>query len=162
MRRFGAVALLAGLWPTIALAAWTGTTTAVIPQQPRIYIMQIPAAATTSNVITPGANGTILTGIGCVNTDTAAYTISLQRIRGGTTYVEATMSIPASSGNTSGTPPFDMLSQSTFGWLPINAQGEPFLIYEGSNGAGDTFKVVTTIALAAGKTITCFAEGADF
>ncbi len=154
---------IVGALIAVLIAAWTGTSTPVLLQQPRVYILTIAGngSTTTSNVVTPGANGSLINAIGCTNTDTAAYTVQLIRIRSATNQVMATFSVPASSGNTTSALRYSALTATNFPDLPTG-QGQTLqLIFEGSNGAADTVEF-TTSAVTSGKTLTCFLQGADF
>jgi hypothetical protein len=151
-----AVMLLAGspLW------AATTPNSFVTPQTPRAYKAQIVNGSGTSAVtlITGGINGTVVSSLLLTNTDTTAYTITIEVLRSSTTYVLATISVPASAGNSTSVPPVSVLNSTNVPGLPVDGYGNPYLYLEST----DTLEIQSSATVTSGKAVSVLTVGADF
>jgi hypothetical protein len=143
---------------------------AILPQLPKSAAAQITNSDGTGLVplVTGGANGTKVSSILASNTDTNAYTLQLVLnsggtlssglVTGGTSYVLASVSLPASAGNLAGTPPVGVLSAANLPGVALDGAGVPYLYVN----AGDYLCVALSAAIAAGKIAASLATAADF
>ena len=127
-----------------------------------VFLSTIAASSSTGSTVTPGANHSMITSISITNTDTNAYTLTLNQIRSSTTDPLVTVTLPASSGNVAGTVPFNLLTPALIPALPSTSQGQPFLIFEGSNDLADTFNITTSSNVASGKQVIARFQGCNF
>lgn len=127
-----------------ALAALTNVPTFVVT--PRAYKVQIANATGTSAVTlaTGATNGTKVLGILVTNTDTNPYTVTLAVTRSATSYVLAVVTVASSSGNVNGTPAVALLTAALIPGLPLDSDGNPYLILESTD----------TLTVASGGTVT--------
>lgn len=139
------------------------TATPVFAQAPKPYVQQILPATTTTTVIlvTAGANGTIIKGINCTNTDTAAASlVQFNVARSAVNYLQTTVNVPLSSGNISAAtaPPVNAMAPANWPGLPVDSNGDPFL----NLASGDTLLMNVTVTVNSGKVVACTAVGADY
>lgn len=107
-------------------------------------------------IVTAGNNGSKVLNLVATTTDTSADILQVQIVRSGTTYILATTSVPASSGNTSGTAPVDLLA--IIPNLPHDQDGQPYLFLN----SGDTLVVAAQAAITSGKTVSVHSDYANF
>lgn len=142
-----------------ALAAVTATP--VFVQTPRAYKVQLSnATGTTLTTLTAGgASGTKVTGLWATSTDTASNTIivSIQRT-GPVNFVQATITLPANSGNTAGTPAVNLMAAGVWPGLPVDSDGNPYFILEST----DTLQVAVGTTITATKLVSVVANAGDF
>jgi hypothetical protein len=143
---------------------------AVLPQTPRAALAQIANSNGTSLValVTGGANASKIHSIIASNTDTNAYTLQLVIniggalsggvVTGGTNYLLAAVSVPASAGNVAATPPVGVLSATTLPGIALDNAGEPYLYLD----AGNYLCIALTGTITAGKVVSALATVADF
>ena len=126
--------------------------------QPLKGLAQILNATGTAQVtiVTAGGNGSKVLNLVASSTDTAAQTIAVSLVRSSTTYLLSTTSVPASSGNASGTAPVDLLA--IIPNLPRDQDGQPYLFLN----SGDTLVVNSAAAITSGKTISVHSDCANF
>jgi hypothetical protein len=126
--------------------------------QPLKGLAQILNATGTAQVtvITAGSNGSKVLNLVATSTDTAAQTIAVSLVRSSTTYLLATTSVPANSGNVSGTAPVDLLA--IISNLPRDQDGQPYLFLN----SGDTLVVNSAGSVTSGKTISVHSDYANF
>ena len=137
------------------------TPTPVFAQGPKPYVQQILPAGTTATAIlvTAGSNGTIIKGIECTNTDTAAASVvQFNLARSAVNYLMASVNVPLSSGNTSAAAAVNMMSPTNWPGLPVDAAGNPFI----NLASGDTLLMNVTVTVNSGKVVSCIAIGADY
>jgi hypothetical protein len=143
---------------------------AVLPQTPRSALAQIANAAGTGPValVTGGANASKINSVIASNTDTNAYTLQLLInsggavsggiVTGGTNYLLAAVSIPASAGNVAGTPPVAVLSVVNLPGIALDNAGMPYLYLD----AGNFLCIALTAAVTTGKLVSAIATVGDF
>jgi hypothetical protein len=126
--------------------------------QPLKGLAQILNATGTAQVIivTAGNNGSKVLNLAASSTDTAAQTIAVSLVRSAATYLLATTSVAASSGNANGTAPVDLLAIVPN--LPRDQDGQPYLFLN----SGDTLVVNSAAAITSGKTISVHSDYANF
>lgn len=107
---------------------------------------------------TAGTSGSRRFSLACTNTDTIAYTLAVSRVRAATSYLLATVTIPASAGNVAATPRVQVLSAATFPGVPLDPNGNPFLTLQ----SGDTLTIAVSSAVTSGKVVACESSGVDF
>jgi len=125
---------------------------------PRKALAQVLNATGTASVtvVTAGANGNKVVNLIATSTDTATQTIAVSLVRSATTFLLATTSVPASSGNASGVAPVDLLTVVPN--LARDQDGQSYLFME----SGDTLVVNAGAAVTAGKTISVHSDHAEF
>jgi hypothetical protein len=126
--------------------------------QPLKGLVQIFNATGTAQVtvVTAGGNGAKVLNLVASSTDTAAQTIAVSLVRSSTTYLLATTSVPANSGNASGTAPIDLLA--IIPNLPHDQDGQSYLFLN----SGDTLVVNSAGTVTSGKTISVHSDYANF
>jgi hypothetical protein len=126
--------------------------------QPLKGLAQILNATGTAQVtvVTAGNNGSKVLNLIASSTDTAAQTIAVSLVRSGTTYLLATTSVAASSGNANGTAPVDLLAIVPN--LPRDQDGQPYLFLN----SGDALVVNSAAAITSGKAISVHSDYANF
>lgn len=126
--------------------------------QPLKGLAQILNATGTAQVtvITAGGNGSKVLNLVASSTDTAAQTIAVSLVRSSTTYLLATTSVAANSGNAGGTAPVDLLAIVPN--LPHDQDGQPYLFLN----SGDTLVVNSAAAVTSGKTVSVHSDNANF
>jgi hypothetical protein len=107
-------------------------------------------------VVTAGGNGSKVLNLVASSTDTAAQTIAVSLVRSSTTYLLATTSVPANSGNASGTASVDLLV--IIPNLPHDQDGQSYLFLN----SGDTLVVNSAGTVTSGKTISVHSDYANF
>lgn len=154
---FRSLLLLAGLTASLPAFAATAPNYAGSPKDD---LAQIANANGTSAVTltTAGTNGSRRFSLSCTSTDTVAHSLVIEKGRGGVSYLLATVSVPASAGNASGTPRVAVLSTAAFPGIPLDPNGNPFLTFE----SGDTMTIAVTVAVTSGDLVSCEASGVDF
>ncbi len=152
---------------TSAEAAVTPTPTPVFAQVPRHTEVQVLNATGTTAVtlFTPGANGSKVNGLVCTSNDSSAETIDLEIVQNALTYILSGFSIAIGAGVTVGTAPLNAMSATLMPGLPVDSDGNPYLLLAGANQgatASEILQIVTTGTVTSGKTISCMVMGADF
>jgi hypothetical protein len=126
--------------------------------QPLKGLAQILNATGTAQVtvVAAGSNGSKLLNLIASSTDTAAQAIAVSLVRSSTTYLLATTSVAANSGNANGTAPIDLLAIVPN--LPRDQDGQPYLFLN----SGDTLVANSAAAVTSGKTISVHSDYANF
>jgi hypothetical protein len=127
--------------------------------QPLRGLGQILNATGTGQVtiVTAGGNGTKVLNLTATSTDTAAQPVQVSLVRSSTTYILATTSVAAGSGDASGTAPVDLLA--IIPNLCHDQDGQPYLFLN----SGDTLVVsLTTGSVTSGKVISVHSDNANF
>lgn len=154
-----AMALVLGLTVGPVLAAVTATP--VFVQTPRAYKLQLTNASGTglTTLTAGGTNGTKVTGLWATSTDTASNTIIVSILRTGpVNYVQATITLPANSGNTAGTAAVNLMSPTNWPGLPTDSDGNPYFILEST----DTLQIAVGTTITSGKLVSIVSNAGDF
>lgn len=122
------------------------------PQNGKIQILNADAQ-NQKTVYTAGGNGSKVTGLTAVSTDTSARDVQISVTNGGTSYPISTVSVPAGAGNASGTVGVDLLNLTNCPGLPVDSDGNKYLMLI----SGDTLTVSALTTVTSGKAITCVA-----
>jgi hypothetical protein len=127
---------------------------------PKTGLVQIlPADTTTLKTIwTPGANGSKIVSLGVASDDTATKDMQLFLSKGGTDYLLGTKTIAITAGFITGTPAFNWFDGVQLPWLPVDADGQRYLLLD----FGTVLKAKLTAAATAAKTFHIYAQGSDF
>lgn len=137
----------------------TMTATPVFPQTIKNYAVQIlPADTTTKKTLCAGAtNGTRIEAITIASTDTAARDVQFFLYNGTTSFLLATVAVPANSGNTSLLPQIDALRGAMTTGFSYDANGNRNLLV--MTGWTLQVAVLTTVTTAKEVDIVCTAAG---
>lgn len=84
-----------------------------------------------STIYTGGTSGSKVTGINVTTSSTSAVTVFFY-LTSGTSYIFTTLSVPASAGVSVGVPPVSVLSVANTPGLPLDSDGNPYLILASS------------------------------
>lgn len=109
-------------------------------------------------LLTPGANGTKITAIGVSSDDTSTRDISLWVTISGVDYLLGTKTIPVTAGFITGTPAFSFFDGIQMPWVPIDSDGQRYLLLM----SGAVLKVKTAVAVTAAKGIYFYVNSQDF
>lgn len=162
MRLLRLTPLILTFWLTSpSLAAVTATP--IFPQAVKGPLAQISNATGTTSItfMTAGANGSIVKGISCTNTDSNPYTIQFNKVRSSTAYLLVTLTIAASAGSSAAVVPLTVVGSGTGAntlGLPLDSEGNPFTYIE----SGDTINVNVTSTVTSGKLVSCYGVQSDF
>lgn len=156
------------------LRGWAAVTaTPVFAQTPMLGRVQIlngtgayaiaSGAATVTNTValyTCGANGSKITGIVGTSNDTAAATITVFLVPASNVpYAITTVSVPITAGTIAATPPVNFLSPANTPGLPVDSDGNPYILCQ----SGDVIRVgAKTTAVTANLAVMMVAVGSDF
>ncbi len=129
-------------------------------QSPRLGLGSI-ANADASNlktVFAAGANGAKITSLTLSNSDTSPRDVTWGVSRAGTFYPWGSVTVPLSAGQAAGVPSVNAFSPAVAPGLPIDSDGQPYLLMQ----SGDTldFKALTTVTAA--KNVMGLATAGDF
>ena len=138
----------------------SGTATPIFPQTVKNYVAQIlPAdASNTKTLVTGATNGTKIESINVATTDSSSHDVQVVLTISSVTYLLATISIPANSGNTNSAPSVDLLRSGQWPSLSYDACGNRILYV--ASGAVLGIKSTTTVSTS--KEIDVLAIGGDF
>lgn len=109
-------------------------------------------------LITAGANGTVVQGLGGVSDDTAAVNVRIFIHDGTTDFQVGTTRLAIAAGTDGATNSVDLLNSLACPWVERDGAGNAALYLE----AGWSLKVAALAAVTAAKTVTIFAHGKDF
>lgn len=137
------------------------TATPVFPQVPKSFKVQIlPADASgLKTIATGGTNGSKVNAIVVSSSDTAARDVSWGITNTSIFYVMGTVTIPITAGQIAATPAVNLLDITKTPGLPIDADGNPYILLASSS---DTLQIKALTTVTAAKEIDVSAVGADF
>lgn len=154
--------LLALLLSAMVLPALAATTpnSAITVQTPRAYKAQLLNASGTGlvTVASGGVNGTKITGLWASSTDTASNTVFVSVLRGAVSFTQVAVTLPANSGSLAGSPPVNLLASVNWPGLPVDSDGNPYMILE----SNDSLQVSVQTAVTAGKAVNVNTVSGDF
>lgn len=127
---------------------------------PKIGLQQIVPADTSTlkTLVTAGASGSKVTSIMAASDDSSARIVAYGITRGGTFYQIGAVSVAITSGTDGATAATNLLSVSQVAGLPIDADGQRYLLLQ----SGDTLQVKTTTTVTSAKTVHLVATYGDF
>jgi len=130
---------------------------AVTPKAGLVQIVNADASNQKS-VLAAGASGTKVTGLLVSSDDTSARVLQISILRSAVNYVLGSVSVPAASGTDGSTPALDLLKSTLIPGLPVDNDGQHYLLME----SGDTLQVKSLATVTSAKTIHVAAIGAEF
>ena len=132
--------------------AFSANNVATLLRQPQNGKVQI-ANADASNqktVYTAAGNGSKVSSLLAVSTDTSARDVQISITNGGTSFPIGTVSVPAGAGNTSAASGVNLLNTTSIPGLAVDSDGNPFIHLI----SGDTLTVAAQSTVTTGKLIT--------
>jgi hypothetical protein len=141
--------------------SFTQNSVATLIKQPQNGKVQIANADAQNQktVYTAGANGSKVTALLAVSTDTSARDVQICITNGGTSYPIGTVSVPAGAGNSSSVDGVDLINGTNLPGLPIDSDGNPYIFLV----SGDTLTVSALSTVTTAKLVTVTAPvAADF
>lgn len=171
LRRLSA-AVAATLLLAASIVSAAVTATPVFIQTPKLGRIQIlngtgayaiaSGAATVTNTVaayTCGANGSKITGIIASSNDSASRELTVFMVPASNVpYIITTATIPITAGQLAGTPPVSMLSATNAPGLPMDSDGNPYLLCE----SGDVIRVGVKVAVTSNLVVTVLVVASDF
>jgi hypothetical protein len=136
-------------------------TTPTVVKQPQNGKVQIANAdgQTQKTVYTGGSNGSKITSLIAVSSDTSGRDVQISISNGGTSYPIGTVSVPAGAGNSSAANSVNLLNATNLPGLAFDSDGNPYIHLI----SGDTLTVAALSTVTSGKLITVTAATAgDF
>jgi len=129
-----------------------------LPRMPRKALVQIVNADASSakTLIVAGSNGNKVVNLVASSNDSSPRDIQVSLVRSATTYVLATTTVAANSGNAAGTAPVDLLA--IIPNLARDQDGQPYLFLE----SGDTLVVGTLTTVTTAKIVSVHSDHAEF
>ena len=109
-------------------------------------------------VYTAGANGSIVTGLSGVTTDTSANNVALWVYDGSTSWQLGCIRVAAASGNDGATNAVNLLNQTAIPALKLDAAGNPILELK----ASAVLQASVLVAVTSGKTLTLTPTAEDY
>jgi hypothetical protein len=132
-------------------------------QTPKLDLVQFStadAAATYKTLATGGVNGTKISGVWASNSDSTAHNIFLGVQRSGgpqQTFIATTL--PISAGFSNGVPPVNLMSSTVWPGLPVDSDGNPFILLQST---ADLLLAQYSLTFVAGGLINVGAVRGDF
>lgn len=123
-----------------------------------LVLISTGTGTTVQTLYTGGANGSKVYGINIASGSTAAVSVRYQVSNGGNNYVINTQSVAASAGFDGSTPPINLLAPAIVPGLPLDSDGNPYLILASS---ADTVGISALTTLVSGS-LYIVATAADF
>jgi len=132
--------------------SFTQNSVATLIKQPQNGKVQIANADAQSQktVYTGGANGSKVSSLIAVSTDTAAHDVQVSITNGGTSYPLGTVSVVAGAGNSSGVNSVNLLDPTKLLGLSFDSDGNPYIFLI----SGDTLTVSALPTVTSAKLIT--------
>jgi hypothetical protein len=129
------------------------------PQNGKLQLTNSNTAGAFATLYTGGSNGSKITSILAMTTDTVAHDLQIAITNGGVSYVLGTIAVPAGSGNTSGTLPVNLLDPTKLLGLALDSDGNPYILLQ----SGDTLTINPVVVVSSTKVVNIVAATAgDF
>lgn len=119
------------------------------PQNGKVQIANADAQ-NQKTIYTAGANGSKVTALIAVSTDTSARDVQISITNGGTSFPLGTVSVPAGSGNSSSVTSVNLLNPAVLAGLAFDSDGNPYIHLI----SGDTLTVSALSTVTTAKLIT--------
>ena len=134
--------------------------TPIFPQAPRNGKVTIVNADGTAlkTVYTADADGSKIVSLMAVSTDSSARVVEVGITNGGNFSQIGCVNVPIDAGTITGTPAVNLLNLTSMPGLPIDNDGQPYLLLI----SGDTLQVRVQVAVTAAETIFVTAIASDF
>jgi hypothetical protein len=132
--------------------AFTQNNLATLIRQPQNGKVQIANAdgQTQKTVYTAGPNGSKVSSLIAVSSDTAARDVQVSITNAGTSFPLGTVAVPIGAGNSSSVPSVNMLDPTRLVGLAYDSDGNPFIHLV----SGDTLTVSALTTVTAAKLVT--------
>jgi hypothetical protein len=161
-----ALFLLLGLCGLLGMVAKAGAgvtpNSPIFAQIPNRGVLQFTSsntAGTYATLYTAGANGSVCKALWIDNNDAGAtHLVTVQIVNGGTKYGGIALTSVSSAGFASGTGPQSLLASAIWPGLPLDENGNPYLILI----SGDTLQATFATAITSGDQLDLHAICADF
>lgn len=126
---------------------------------PKNSKVQILPADTSSlkTVVTGAANGSKVVALIVASDDTSARDVTFGVTKSATFYPLASKTVPITAGTVAGTPPINLLDPSVIPGLPVDNDGQPYILLE----TGDTLQAKSLTTVTAAKAISLTALHGD-
>lgn len=127
---------------------------------PNVGVQQILPADTTAwkTLFTAGASGSKVAALNLQSTDTVARVVQVSILRSAVNYILGCINVPAGAGNDGVTPAVDALLATLVPGVPLDNDGQHYLLLK----SGDVLQISTQVTLTAAKAINAVAIGGDF
>ena len=162
MIRRSLVLLAALLFFSAEALAAVSPNSAITAQTPNRGLLQFTnssTAGTYATLYTAGANGSICKAIWADNSDgSATHLITVQLVNGGTKYGGTASTSVSNAGFANATPPQSLFSTAIWPGLPLDQNGNPYLILV----SGDTLQATFATAITASTQLDLHAVCSDF
>lgn len=163
MNKLGGILLILGMLFSIPVLAATTANSIITPQTPNRAIVQFlqgtDVAGTYKTLYTSNANGSMIKGIWETNNDgSATHLVTCQIVNGGVKYGGVAFTTVSNSGFANNTPAINLLDQSVWPGLPVDSDGNPYILLI----SGDTLQCTFATALTATDVINLTAVVTDF
>jgi hypothetical protein len=137
------------------------TATPALLQTPKNSKVQILPADTTTlkTLYTGGANGSKIVAVFASSTDTSTRDVQIGVTRSGTFFPLCTITVAITAGTVAGTSPASLLSSSAIPSLPVDNDGQTYILLSDST---DLLQVKALTTVTGAKEIDITAIGADF
>jgi len=133
--------------------------TAQTPNRGILQFTSSSSAGTYATLYTAGTNGSICKAIWSDNSDgSATHLISVQVVNAGTKYGGVALTSVSNAGFANATPPQSLFSAATWPGLPLDQNGNPYLILV----SGDTLQATFATAITASTQLDLHAVCSDF
>jgi hypothetical protein len=132
--------------------SFTQNSVATLIRQPQNGKVQIANADAQNQktVYTGGGNGSKVSSLIAVSSDTSARDVQVSITNGGTSYPLGTVSVVAGAGNSSGVNSVNLLDPTRLLGLALDSDGNPYIFLV----SGDTLTVSALTTVTSGKLIT--------
>lgn len=139
------------------------TATPIQPQAINVGVITIvnADAQAQKTLFTAGANGSKVEALTIASSDTVARDVAIYLTRAAVNYLLAAVSIPIGAGQPAApaaVPAVDIFRSAQIPGLAYDAFGNKYLYLK----SGDTITINAPVSITAAKTVTAFAQGADF
>ena len=110
------------------------------------------------SVLTGNTNGSKVVSLMATNTDGAAKTVMVQVNKAGSNTYLFSANVAAASGFDGVTPAVNLLSSTYAPGLPVDNDGQPYLLVN----VGDIIQVGVKVSVGTGNVVTVTAQGGNF
>lgn len=135
-------------------------TSATFVGTPKNGKVQVLPADTSSlkTIVTAGSSGSKVVALIAASDDTSARDVEFGITNGGTFYPLGTKTIPITAGTVAGAPSVNLLDPSIIPGLPVDNDGNPYLLLV----SGDTLQAKTLTTVTTAKAVSLTAVYGDF
>lgn len=109
-------------------------------------------------LVTPAGSGRKVNAVTVSSDDTSARDVSLVITKGGVDYPIGTITIPITAGQIAATPAVNAINRTAIPGLPIDSDGNPYLLLE----VGAVLKVKALTTVTSAKFINFVATSGEF